>query len=48
MTRLAPASLTAVHSLGQLIWRYHPPTKRYEIFAEGGGNAFGVAGLTLR
>ncbi|MGE0608623.1 MAG: PVC-type heme-binding CxxCH protein, partial [Pirellulales bacterium] len=31
-----------VHSLGQLIWRYHPPTKRYEIFAEGGGNAFGV------
>lgn len=31
-----------VHSLGQLVWRYHPPTKRYEIFAEGGGNAFGV------
>jgi len=31
-----------VHSMGQLIWRYHPPTRRYEIFAEGGGNAFGV------
>ena len=31
-----------VHSLGQHIWRYHPQTKRYEIFAEGGGNAFGV------
>ena len=31
-----------VHSLGQLVWRYHPETKRYEIFAEGGGNAFGV------
>ncbi|HLJ10980.1 MAG TPA: PVC-type heme-binding CxxCH protein [Planctomycetaceae bacterium] len=31
-----------VHSMGQLIWRYHPETKRYEIFAEGGGNAFGV------
>ena len=31
-----------VHSLGQLIWRYHPETRRYEIFAEGGGNAFGV------
>lgn len=30
------------HSIGQLIWRYHPETKRYEIFAEGGGNAFGV------
>ncbi|HUY36198.1 MAG TPA: PVC-type heme-binding CxxCH protein [Pirellulales bacterium] len=31
-----------VHSMGQLIWRYHPPTRRYEIFAEGGGNAFGL------
>ncbi len=31
-----------VHSLGQLIWRYHPETRRYEIFAEGGGNAFGL------
>lgn len=31
-----------VTSMGQLIWRYHPPTRRYEIFAEGGGNAFGV------
>jgi len=31
-----------VHSMGQLIWRYHPPTRRYEVFAEGGGNTFGV------
>jgi putative heme-binding domain-containing protein len=31
-----------VHSLGQHIWRYQPESKRYEIFAEGGGNAFGV------
>lgn len=31
-----------VHSLGQLIWRYHPETRKYEVFAEGGGNAFGV------
>lgn len=30
-------------SLGQAIWRYHPKTRQYEIFAEGGGNAFGVA-----
>lgn len=37
-----PADKTAVHSLGQHIWRYHPETRRYEIFAEGGGNAFGV------
>jgi putative membrane-bound dehydrogenase-like protein len=31
-----------VSSQGQLIWRYHPEQRRYEIFAEGGGNAFGV------
>ena len=31
-----------VHSMGQLIWRYHPETRRYEVFSEGGGNAFGV------
>jgi putative heme-binding domain-containing protein len=31
-----------VTSMGQLIWRYHPTMRRYEIFAEGGGNAFGV------
>ena len=29
-------------SMGQNIWRYHPGTRRYEVFAEGGGNAFGV------
>jgi putative heme-binding domain-containing protein len=28
--------------MGQLIWRYHPESRRYEVFAEGGGNAFGV------
>ncbi len=32
----------AVRSLGQLIWRYHPERRAYEVFAEGGGNAFGV------
>jgi putative membrane-bound dehydrogenase-like protein len=37
-----PGDTKPVHSLGQLIWRYHPEQKRYEIFAEGGGNAFGV------
>lgn len=31
-----------VRSMGQLIWRYHPETRKYEVFAEGGGNAFGV------
>ncbi len=32
-----------IQSLGQAIWRYHPQTRQYEVFAEGGGNAFGVA-----
>ena len=32
----------AHRTMGQLVWRYHPETKRYEVFAEGGGNTFGV------
>ncbi|MEI8378640.1 MAG: PVC-type heme-binding CxxCH protein [Planctomycetota bacterium] len=31
-----------VFSQGQNIWRYHPESRRYEIFSEGGGNAFGL------
>ncbi len=31
-----------VHTLGQNIWRYHPERRIYEVFAEGGGNTFGV------
>jgi len=27
-----------VHRQGQLVWRYHPIKKSFEIFAEGGGN----------
>jgi putative membrane-bound dehydrogenase-like protein len=26
----------------QCIWRYHPPTHRFEVFAEGGGNTWGA------
>lgn len=37
-----PGEKQEVHSLGQLIWRYHPRERRYEVFAEGGGNTFGV------
>jgi glucose/arabinose dehydrogenase len=29
---------TPMHFKGQAIWRYHPVDKRFEIFAEGGGN----------
>ncbi|MFN3486791.1 MAG: PVC-type heme-binding CxxCH protein, partial [Planctomycetota bacterium] len=31
-----------VYAEGPAVWRYHPETRRYEIFAEGGGNAFGI------
>jgi putative heme-binding domain-containing protein len=27
---------------GQGIWRYHPESRRFEIFSEGGGNTFGL------
>lgn len=30
-----------VRSQGQIIWRYHPEKRIYEVFAEGGGNTFG-------
>ncbi|MEW6302929.1 MAG: PVC-type heme-binding CxxCH protein [Verrucomicrobiota bacterium] len=31
-----------VRWLGQCIWRYHPETGEFEIFAEGGGNTFSM------
>ncbi|MEY2411366.1 MAG: hypothetical protein QOF48_4036 [Verrucomicrobiota bacterium] len=40
--RTSAAVTNRVYSQGQNIWRYHPEKRIYEIFAEGGGNAFGV------
>ncbi len=37
-----PSSDAPVYSQGQNIWRYHPVDRRYEVFSEGGGNAFGL------
>jgi putative membrane-bound dehydrogenase-like protein len=37
-----PASGKVVAWQGQMIWRFHPPTERFEIFAEGGGNTFSL------
>jgi putative membrane-bound dehydrogenase-like protein len=31
-----------LRSMGQQVWRYHPQSRTYEIFAEGGGNTFGL------
>ena len=40
---VAPGARKAppIHTVGQLIWRYHPEQLRFEVWAEGGGNAFG-------
>lgn len=34
------AEIQGIKFLGQAIWRYHPRTKKFEVFAEGGGNTF--------
>ena len=36
-----PKSPKPIYSQGQNIWRYHPEKRIYEVFSEGGGNAFG-------
>ena len=37
-----PARPTEVIEFQQGIWRYHPTTKRFELFSEGGGNTYGL------
>ncbi len=37
-----PLNPKPFYSQGQNIWRYHPDRRLYEVFSEGGGNAFGV------
>ncbi|MFM8878419.1 MAG: PVC-type heme-binding CxxCH protein, partial [Verrucomicrobiota bacterium] len=36
-----PMNPQAHYSQGQNLWRYHPERRVYEVFSEGGGNAFG-------
>lgn len=36
--RVTGSDAEPVRRAGQLIWRYHPESRRYEVFAEGGGN----------
>ena len=42
VSNLALDSKAPVKSMGQNVWRYNPNNYSYEIFAEGGGNAFGL------
>ena len=37
-----PATGDEVAWQGQMVWRYHPDSKRFEIYAEGGGNTFSL------
>ncbi len=37
-----PIAGEPIYSQGQDIWRYHPGRRVYEVFSEGGGNAFGL------
>jgi putative membrane-bound dehydrogenase-like protein len=37
-----PANPKEVIEFQQGVWRYHPKTKRFELFAEGGGNIWGL------
>jgi putative heme-binding domain-containing protein len=36
------ADVKGVGFLGQAIWRYHPRSREFEVFAEGGGNTYCV------
>lgn len=37
-----PATGKPVEWQGQMVWRFHPQTERFEIYAEGGGNTFSL------
>ena len=37
-----PEGADGVYFEGCMVWRYHPETKAFEIFAEGGGNTYGL------
>ena len=37
-----PTGAPGVHFEGCMVWRYYPESREFEIFAEGGGNVFGL------
>lgn len=38
-----PKDAPGIYNEGCMVWRYHPATREYEIFADGGGNTFGLS-----
>lgn len=39
---LDPEGAPGIHFEGCMVWRYHPVSREYELFAEGSGNVFGL------
>ena len=39
---LDPSGAEGIYFEGCMVWRYHPVTRAYELFAEGSGNVFGL------
>jgi len=39
---LDPTNAPGAYFEGCMVWRYHPDTRAFEIFSEGGGNTFGL------
>jgi putative membrane-bound dehydrogenase-like protein len=39
---LDPSETEGLYYRGCMTWRYHPETRRFEFFSEGGGNNFGL------
>lgn len=39
---LDPPGAEGTYFQGCMVWRYHPETREFELFAEGGGNNFGL------
>ena len=37
-----PPNAPGVYFEGCMVWRYHPDTQAFELFAEGGGNTYGL------
>ncbi len=38
-----PADAAGLYNEGPIVWRYHPRSRAFEVFADGGGNTFGLA-----
>ena len=40
--RIDPPGAPGIYFQGCMVWRYHPESRRFELFSQGGGNNFGL------